>query len=153
VLEELRLLSNVNAEQDLVLQIVLVGQPELRTKLSQPGLKQLAQRISVDFQLRPLNRLETHAYIAHRLKVAGRNKPLFAPEAIEFIHERTNGVPRLVNLLCDYSLVYAFADDRSSVELALVAEIVRDQPSTHALATVGSGQDPAMLRVESGGAA
>jgi type II secretory pathway predicted ATPase ExeA len=153
VLEELRLLSNVNAEKDLVLQIVLVGQPELRTKLSQPGLRQLAQRISVDFQLRPLNRLETHAYIAHRLEVAGRNTPLFAPEAIEFIHERTNGVPRLVNLLCDYSLVYAFADDRSSVELALVAEIVREQQSAQALATVGSGPDPAMLRVESGGAA
>src|ERR1700728_4935414 len=71
VLEELRLLSNVNSEKDLVLQILLVGQPELRDKLSRPELKQFAQRVSVDFHLRPLDRHETHAYIGHRIQVAG----------------------------------------------------------------------------------
>src|ERR1700722_10024566 len=97
VLEELRLLSNVSSETDLVLQILLVGQPELREKLSQPELRQFAQRISVDFHLRPLDRAETHSYVRHRLTVAGGRATLFLPEAIEFVFARTNGVPRLLN--------------------------------------------------------
>src|SRR5271155_5061919 len=84
VLEELRLLSNVNSEKDLVLQILLVGQPELRTKLFRPELRQFAQRVSVDFHLKPLDRNETHAYVGHRLTVAGGSAKLFLPEAVEF---------------------------------------------------------------------
>jgi len=144
VLEELRLLSNLNAEGGLMLQILLVGQPELRQKLSQPQLRQFAQRVSVDYQLHPLSRDETHAYIAHRLKVAGRSSPLFDVEAVEFIFARTKGVPRLVNLLCDYAMVYAFAEQQSSIEAELVAQIVRDRRSGQALSTVA---------VESGGPA
>jgi type II secretory pathway predicted ATPase ExeA len=139
VLEELRLLSNINSEKDLVLQILLVGQPELRTTLSRPELRQFAQRVSVDYQLHPLNRTETHAYILHRLKVAGRSAPLFSPEAIEFVFARTNGVPRLVNLLCDYALVYAYAEQREAIELDLVAQIVRDRRSGQALSASGVG--------------
>src|SRR5580698_5844052 len=86
VLEELRLLSNVNSEKDLVLQILLVGQPELRTKLAGAELRQFAQRISVDFHLRPLDRYETDAYIRHRLSVAGGNDALFQPEAIDMVY-------------------------------------------------------------------
>jgi general secretion pathway protein A len=137
-LEELRLLSNVNSEKDLVLQVLLVGQPELRTTLSRPELRQFSQRVSVDYQLRPLNRSETHAYILHRLKVVGRETPLFSREAIEFIFARTNGVPRLVNLLCDYALVYAFAEGQATVELELIAQTVRDRHSGQALSTVTS---------------
>src|ERR1700704_686027 len=91
VLEELRLLSNLNSETDLVLQILLVGQPELRAKLARPDLRQFAQRVSVDFHLRPLDRSETHGYIRHRLSVAGGNDALFLPEAIEFVYARTGG--------------------------------------------------------------
>jgi len=149
VLEELRLLSNINSEKDLVLQILLVGQPELRATLSRPELRQFAQRVSVDYQLRPLGRSETHAYILHRLKVAGRAAPLFSAEAIEFVFARTNGVPRLVNLLCDYALVYAYAEQRETIELDLVAQIVRDRRSGQALSTTGA--EP--LGVKSGGAA
>ena len=126
-LEELRLLSNVNSEKDLVLQILLVGQPELRAKLLRPELEQFAQRVSVDFHLRPLDRHETHAYICHRIEVAGGDADLFLPEAIEFMYARTNGVPRLLNQLGDFALVYAFADGRSTIDADLIAQVVRDR--------------------------
>jgi general secretion pathway protein A len=127
VLEELRLLSNVNSEKDLVLQILLVGQPELRAKLSRPELRQFAQRVSVDFHLRPLDRAETHAYVRHRLKIAGGPQTLFLPEAIEFVYARTNGIPRLLNQLCDLSLVYAFAERKQRIDADLIAQVVRDR--------------------------
>jgi general secretion pathway protein A len=135
-LEELRLLSNVNSEKDLVLQILLVGQPELRAKLLLPELEQFAQRVSVDFHLRPLDRRETHAYIGHRLEVAGGDAALFLPDAIEFMYARTNGVPRLLNQLADFALVYAFADGRSTIDADLIAQVVRDR---------GAGQGAVML--------
>ncbi len=135
VLEELRLLSNVNSETDLVLQILLVGQPELRAKLSRPELMQFAQRVSVDFHLSPLDRNETHAYIRHRLSVAGGSATLFSPEAIEFVYARTNGVPRLVNQLCDFALVYAFADGLHCIDLNVISQVMRDRSGGHALPT------------------
>jgi general secretion pathway protein A len=134
-LEELRLLSNVNSEKDLILQILLVGQPELRVKLSHPDLRQFVQRISVDFHLRPLDRQETHAYVRHRLKVAGVSSALFLPEAIEFMHARTNGVPRLLNQLGDFALVYAFADGRTTIDADLISQVVRDRSGGLALPT------------------
>ncbi|HMK86471.1 MAG TPA: AAA family ATPase [Steroidobacteraceae bacterium] len=127
VLEELRLLSNVNSETDLVLQIMLVGQPELRGKLSRPELRQFAQRISVDFHLRPLDLGETHAYIRHRLRVAGGDESLFLPDAVEFIFARTSGIPRLVNHLCDFALVYAFAEGRKDVDAELLSQVVLER--------------------------
>ncbi len=130
VLEELRLLSNVNSEKDLVLQILLVGQPELREKLVRPELRQFAQRVSVDFHLRPLDRTETRAYIRHRLKVAGGDVDLFRPDAIEFIYARTKGVPRLVNHLCDFALVYAFAEQRKDIDAELVSQVVLEGNTT-----------------------
>jgi type II secretory pathway predicted ATPase ExeA len=150
VLEELRLLSNVNSEKDLMLQILLVGQPELREKLSRPELKQFAQRISVDFQLRPLNRVETHLYILHRLKVAGRKTPLFLREAIDLVYKCTNGVPRLVNLLCDYALVYAFAERRPTVDVELISQIVRDRLSSQAMSTVLPAEALGVVGVRNG---
>jgi general secretion pathway protein A len=152
VLEELRLLSNVNSEKDLVLQIFLVGQPELRTKLSRPELKQFAQRVSVDFHLRPLDRHETHAYICHRIQVAGGDAALFLPEAIEFMHARTNGVPRLLNQLGDFALVYAFADGRTTIDADLIAQVVRDRSSGQSLPTFPS-VDPAAAAITNGSAA
>jgi general secretion pathway protein A len=141
VLEELRLLSNVNSETDLVLQILLVGQPELREKLSRPELRQFAQRISVDFHLRPLDRQETQAYIRHRLTVAGGNAGVFLPEAIEFIHERTGGVPRLLNQLCDFALVYAFAEGRVNIDVDLIAQVVRERHGAQLIPSL-SGAEP-----------
>jgi general secretion pathway protein A len=134
-LEELRLLSNVNSEEDLVLQILLVGQPELRDKLSRPELRQFAQRVSVDFHLKPLNLQETHSYIRHRIKMAGGDSALFSAEAIEFMYARTNGVPRLLNHLGDFALVYAYADGRTSVDADLIGQVLRDRTQGQSLPT------------------
>jgi general secretion pathway protein A len=120
VLEELRLLSNVNSEQDVALQVLLVGQPELRVKLERDELTQFAQRVSVDFHLESLTLNETREYIRHRLSVAGGNAALFEPEAEAFIHARAGGIPRLMNQLCDLALVYAYAEQRRSIDLQLV---------------------------------
>jgi type II secretory pathway predicted ATPase ExeA len=138
ILEELRLLSNINSEKDLLLQILLVGQPELRMKLSRPELRQFAQRVSVFFDLKPLEREETHEYVQHRLKVAGGDPSLFQAEAIDLIHMRTRGVPRLVNLMCDFALVYGFADRRTEIDAELVAQVVRDCSNGIALSTLNT---------------
>ncbi|MGB6309011.1 MAG: AAA family ATPase [Steroidobacteraceae bacterium] len=151
-LEELRLLSNVNSEKDLVLQILLVGQPELRAKLLRPELEQFAQRVSVDFHLRPLDRHETHAYICHRLEVAGGDAALFLPEAIEFMYARTNGVPRLLNQLGDFALVYAFADGRSTIDADLIAQVVRDRSAGQGSVMLSS-VDSAAAGITNGSAA
>ena len=129
VLEELRLLSNVNSEKDLVLQVLLVGQPQLRVKLSRPELTQFVQRVSADFHLRSLDGGETRAYIRHRLTVAGGDPELFLAEAIEFAYARTQGVPRLLNQLCDFALVYAYAEGRQSVDAELISQVVQDRSS------------------------
>jgi general secretion pathway protein A len=126
VLEELRLLSNVNSERDLILQILLVGQPELRAKLMRPKLRQFAQRVSVDFHLRALDLTEAHAYVHHRLGVAGARETIFLPEAIDFVHAQTRGVPRLMNQLCDFALLYAYADGRTTVDADLASQAMRD---------------------------
>lgn len=135
VLEELRLLSNINSEKDLVLQVLLVGQPELRAKLSRPELKQFAQRVSVYFHLKSLERDEASAYIRHRLTIAGGNPSLFRPEAVELIYARTHGVPRLLNQLCDFALVYAFADKRADIDADLITQVMRDCRNGLALPT------------------
>jgi type II secretory pathway predicted ATPase ExeA len=135
ILEELRLLSNINSEKDLMLQILLVGQPELRTKLSRPELRQFAQRVAVFFDLKPLEHEETHEYVKHRLKVAGGDPTLFRTEAIDLIHARTRGIPRLVNLMCDFALVYGFADRRAEIDAELLTQVVRDCSNGIALST------------------
>jgi general secretion pathway protein A len=125
-LEELRLLSNLNSEEDVALQTLLVGQPELRLKIAQPELKQFSQRVAVDFHLRSLSSSETEAYIRHRLTTAGGSDTIFQAAAIAYIHRLAGGIPRLVNRLCDLSLVYAFADRCERIDVALVAQVLQD---------------------------
>jgi type II secretory pathway predicted ATPase ExeA len=137
ILEELRLLSNVNSEQDLALQIFLIGQPELRDKLEQPALEQFAQRVSVDFHLGALTLEEARAYIAHRLTVAGGETSLFQPEAVTFIHARTAGIPRLINQLCDLALVYAFAEQLPTVDLGVLQLVLQDRKLSGAIPLFG----------------
>jgi type II secretory pathway predicted ATPase ExeA len=153
VLEELRLLSNVNSERDLVLQILLVGQPELRRKLARPELQQFAQRVSVDFHLRPLDRNEVYAYVRHRLEVAGGNPSLFQPDAVEFMYVRTKGVPRLINQLCDFALLYAFADGRLTIDADLIAQVVRDRSTGISLPSVVSTEPVNSVGMPNTGAA
>jgi general secretion pathway protein A len=128
-LEELRLISNINADKNLVLQLVLVGQPELRDTLRQKRLEQFAQRIAVDFHLEALELKETREYIQHRLEHAGGNKNIFQPDAILEIFKHAEGVPRLINSLCDTALVYAFAEGRQRVTGRLVAQMVQEKKS------------------------
>ncbi len=109
VLEQVRLLSNLETDQRKLLQIVLIGQPELRTLLDRNDLRQLRQRITVRYHLRSLSRSETGAYIQHRLHVAGANsRPAFAPGAIRKIHRYSGGVPRLINAVCDKTLLCGY---------------------------------------------
>lgn len=133
LLEELRLLSNVNSERDLVLQVLLVGQPELRETLAMPQMRQLAQRISVDFHLRPLGADESAAYVRHRLLAAGGDPETFAADALDAVHRRAGGVPRLINQLCDIALVYAYAGGQRQVDVALLAQVDADRAQAQAL--------------------
>lgn len=126
-LEELRLLSNVNSENDVALQTLLVGQPELRNHIMRPELHQFAQRIAVDFHLKPLTLLETECYVRHRLTVAGGSEAIFQQSAIRSIHKLARGIPRVINQLCDLCLVYAFADRQQRVDATMVIEILQDR--------------------------
>ena len=126
-LEELRTLSNVNAEQAQFLQIVLAGQPELAETLKRPELRQFAQRISSDYKLLPLTFDETCAYIRHRLKVAGGDPNLFDEIACRAVHIFTSGVPRLINILCDTSLVYGFAQEKKRIDCETVLRVIVDK--------------------------
>ena len=126
-LEELRVLSNLNDGAALLLQTILVGQPELRATLRGTGMRQFAQRISIDYHITPLQREETHAYIRHRIRVAGGNADLIEVEARERVHVSTGGVPRLINQVCDTALVYGYAEQRVSVDADLIEQVLRDR--------------------------
>lgn len=142
-LEELRTLSNINSDVQL-LQIMLVGQPHLRRMLRRPELEQFAQRVSVDYHLKPLNSEETRAYVLHRLAVAGAGeRTIFADSALTFVHAYTRGVPRLINLLCDTALVFAYAERRTTVDDALIAEVVRERQA-HGGSAFQEGVAPAV---------
>jgi type II secretory pathway predicted ATPase ExeA len=127
VLEELRLLSNINSGKDLLLQIVLVGQPELLEKLRRPELSQFAQRIAVSHHLTPLPYAETRRYIEHRVKVAGSDRPLFTEMAMGAVQYFSGGIPRLINSICDMALVYGFADETPVIGEDLVFRVVSDR--------------------------
>jgi len=120
VLEQVRLLSNLETERDKLIQIVLVGQPELDQLLERHELRQLAQRIVVKSRLQPLDRDESEAYVESRLRVAGAPRPLFDPAALAAVYRHTGGFPRLINILCDRALLSAFAHGQEQVSLAAV---------------------------------
>ena len=127
VLEELRLLSNINSGKDLLLQVVLVGQPELLEKLRRPELSQFAQRIAVSHHLTPLHFDETRRYIEHRVMVAGCDRPLFTEMAVGAIQYFSGGIPRVINSICDMALVYGFADEKPVIGEDLVFRVVSDR--------------------------
>ncbi len=126
-LEELRMLSNINADKDQILQVILVGQLALRDTLRKPEMMQFAQRIAVDYYLESLNESETELYILHRLKVAGANKPIFTAEACHAIYRFSGGTPRLINLLCDTALVYGFAEQTHEIGEKIITDVVSEQ--------------------------
>jgi general secretion pathway protein A len=127
LLEQVRLLSNLETDRTKLLQIVLLGQPELRDKLEQSNLKQLRQRITVRYHLRPLSREDTEAYIAHRLRVAGADsRPAFTPWAVRRIYGYSHGVPRLINAVCDKTLLCGFVTGSDRLTAGHVRRAVRE---------------------------
>ncbi len=120
VLEQVRLLTNLETNREKLLQIVLVGQPELRDSLGRPELRQLAQRITARYHLEPLTLEDTRNYLLHRLSVAGAKRPLFSDAAVREIHRASGGVPRLINVIADRALLGAYAEGSERVERGLV---------------------------------
>jgi general secretion pathway protein A len=126
VLEQVRLLTNLETAREKLLQIILIGQPELGQLLEGPRLRQLAQRITARYHLEPLSAEETRAYVGHRIDVAGRtdmmrrHEPIFSDAAIAEVHRLSGGIPRLINVLCDRALLGAYAEDQSQVDVATV---------------------------------
>ena len=126
-LEELRMLSNVNSEKDLVLQIIMTGQKELREKLRRPELTQFAQRISIDYYLGGLTPDETGLYVQHRVTHAGGAADLFTREACRQVFEYSQGIPRVINRLCDLSLVYGYARQNERIDADVVKAVAQEQ--------------------------
>ncbi len=135
VLEQVRLLTNLETTEEKLLQVILIGQPELKQLLARSDLRQLSQRITARYHLDPLNFEETRAYIRHRLRVCGTAENLFTPGAIKLIHTLTGGIPRLINVLCDRALLGAYVEEKKLVDKAIVRkaaqEVVPEQPEMH----------------------
>lgn len=125
-LEELRMLTNVNSNKDELLQLVLLGQPELREMISRPELRQFAQRVSVSYHLTPMDPETTIDYIRFRLSRVGGSGEEISPEAGAMVHKISSGVPRVVNKICDLALVYAASADLPSVEVDIIQELMQD---------------------------
>jgi general secretion pathway protein A len=127
VLEEIRLLTNLETTTEKLLQIVLAGQPELEEKLKLPQLRQLRQRIMLRCRTSPLTKEQTHQYIAERLKIAGANGvPIFSQEAMDVVHRYSRGIPRVVNLLCEHALGNAYVEEQRPIQPSLVEEIAQE---------------------------
>jgi general secretion pathway protein A len=127
VLEEIRLLTNLETATEKLLQIVLAGQPELEEKLRQPQLRQVRQRITLWCRTTALSLDETFGYVGERLRIAGANgEPIFSKEAIQTVHLYSRGIPRIVNLLCEHSMINAYVDSTRPVPARLVEEVARE---------------------------
>jgi general secretion pathway protein A len=126
-LEELRMLSNINADKNQFLQIILVGQPQLKDMLRTPQLLQFAQRVSSDFHLKALNCGEVTKYIDHRLCAVGSRQQLFSDQACQIIADASLGIPRTINILCDTALVYGFAARAKAIDAELVNSVIENK--------------------------
>jgi len=126
VLEQLRLLTNLETNERKLMRIILLGQPELETMLSRPELKQVEQRITARYNLKPLDRSEIHAYVSHRLAVAGCREPVFSARVINKIYAKTRGIPRLINILCDRAMLGAYVKSRRKVSLKILQKATRE---------------------------
>ena len=127
VLEEVRMLTNLETFTEKLLQIVLVGQPELEQKLKLPQLRQLRQRLTLRAKTHPLTLDETKAYVQQRLRIAGSNgEQIFTPDSLISVHRYSGGIPRVINLLCEHCLVSAFVDQQKIIEPGVVEGVARD---------------------------
>jgi general secretion pathway protein A len=130
-LEEVRLLSNLETEKSKLLQILLAGQPNLRDAIASPELEQFRQRVAVSYHLMPLDAADTAAYINYRLERAAIGAPLrLPPDAAALVHRRSQGVPRIINVICDAALVFGYAEERHQIDLPLVQEVLVELETT-----------------------
>jgi type II secretory pathway predicted ATPase ExeA len=128
-LENIRMLSNVNAQKDYLLHLILVGQPELRKLLRRPELRQLTQRVTVAHHLGSLSQSQTNAYIRHRLTVAGGDPEIFSLHAVQLIEQASQGTPRIINTICDMALVYGFAEQKQKIDADIIKNVLEDRRS------------------------
>lgn len=126
LLEEIRLLTNLETSTEKLVQIVLSGQPELEEKLRHPRVRQLRQRISIWARTAPLTMEETHAYIAERLRIAGAISPIFSPPAVDRVYQYSKGIPRLINLICEHALISAYVEQTSLVPAFVVDSVAAE---------------------------
>jgi len=139
VLEEIRLLTNLETSTEKLLQIVLSGQPELEEKLKLPQLRQLRQRIMLRCKTMPLSKDQTSDYIVERLRIAGASgAPIFSPEAVEVIHKYSDGIPRVVNLLCEHSLINAYVEQQRPITAKTVEDVAHEFQLDEVLPTAAS---------------
>lgn len=125
-LEDIRMLSNLQADDQTLLQILLVGQPELKERLQMPEFRQFAQRIAVNYHISPLDKGQTKDYIEYRLQKAGGTLEMFSQDALDHIYEHSGGIPRTINLICDTALVYGFADNLMKIDETVIAHVIKD---------------------------
>jgi type II secretory pathway predicted ATPase ExeA len=133
LLEEIRLLTNLETSSEKLVQIVLSGQPELEEKLRNPSVRQLRQRISMWCRTYPLSSEETQAYIAERLRIAGARQPVLSPEAVQLVHRYSKGIPRLINLICEHAMISAYVEQIKPIPGRIVESVcteldLEDQP-------------------------
>jgi len=141
-LEAIRMLSNLQSDDQNLIQIMLVGQPELKDRLQQPDHNPLAQRIAVNFFLSGLSNTETRSYIAYRLEKAGGKPDIFNPEAIDMIYRASGGIPRSINLLCDAALVYGFGYELETIDPTVIEQVIKDKGGMGLTAEAEKQKDP-----------
>lgn len=144
LLEEIRLLTNLETSSEKLLQIVLSGQPELEEKLRHPSVRQLRQRVSLWCRTQSLTEAQTHAYVAERLRIAGATWSIFSPDALNLIHRYSRGIPRIINLLCEHSLIVGYVEQVSEITPAIVEGVaieleLETQPFLISSTAMGSG--------------
>lgn len=150
LLEEIRLLTNLETSSEKLLQIVLSGQPELEEKLRHPSVRQLRQRVSLWCRTQALTESQTHAYVGERLRIAGASWSLFSLEALDLIHRASRGIPRIINLLCEHSLIVAYVEQVQQVTATIVEGVAAElelevQPFMLSSAVIGNGDKPSGL--------
>jgi len=152
-MEEIRMLSNLEAEKDHLIQMILVGQPELKYKLQRKDMQQFAQRVTVHCHLDGLSQDEVGEYIRHRLKVGeSENLDLFDDEAIDAIYENSAGIPRLINILCDTALVYGFADGLKVIDKGILQNVIEERESSGIFSGINQGEQKVIKTLSGEGA-
>ena len=153
VLESVRLLSNFETPRDKLLQILLVGQPELAMRLDTPELRQLKQRVGLRYHLRPLSFVECSEYVGHRIEIAGGTPTVFTPKALEAIHSYSGGTPRMVNILCDNGMLTAYASGKKRVDGSIIQEVAEGLNLTvQQRENNNRFMQPSIIKGQSGGA-